>query len=118
VMELYRKEGEWLKPGDPILRLLQMNPIRYSFRIESKTPPESIFNRPVTIYVPTLEKEFSGKVTFIKPSHDIGDMYQVWVDIENTWQAFEDPGEEGLQKGYWILQPGMRAEVKSIGTVK
>lgn len=118
VMELYRKEGEWLKPGDPILRLVQMNPIRYSFRIESKTPPESIFNRPVTIYVPTLEKEFSGKVTFIKPSHDIGDMYQVWVDIENTWQAFEDPGEEGLQKGYWILQPGMRAEVKSIGTVK
>lgn len=118
VMELYRKEGEWLKPGDPILRLVQMNPIRYSFRIESKTPPESIFNRPVTIYVPALEREFSGKVTFIKPSHDIGDMYQVWVDIENTWQAFEDPGEEELQKGYWILQPGMRAEVKSIGGTK
>ncbi|MDO4628659.1 MAG: efflux RND transporter periplasmic adaptor subunit [Planctomycetia bacterium] len=115
VMELYRKQGEWLKPGDPILRLVQMNPIRYSFRIESKTPPESIFNQPVTIFVPTLNKQFQGKVTYIKPSHDIGDMYQVWVDIENTWQAFSGQDSAAKQKGYWILQPGMRAEVKKIG---
>ncbi len=115
VMELYRHQGEWLKPGDPILRLVQMNPIRYSFRIESKTPPESIFNQPVTIFVPTLNKQFQGKVTYIKPSHDIGDMYQVWVDIENTWQAFTGQDEAAKQKGYWILQPGMRAEVKKIG---
>lgn len=115
VMELYRKEGEWLKPGDPILHLVQMNPIRYSFRIESKTPPESIFNQAVTIYVPTLDKTFQGKVTYIKPSHDIGDMYQVWVDIENQWQDFQNLDGTEKQKGYWILQPGMRAEVRSIG---
>ena len=115
VMELYRKEGEWLKPGDPILRLVQMNPIRYSFRIESKTPPESIFNQAVTIYVPTLDKTFQGKVTYIKPSHDIGDMYQVWVDIENQWQDFQNLDGTEKQKGYWILQPGMRAEVRNIG---
>lgn len=115
VMELYRKEGEWLKPGDPILHLVQMNPIRYSFRIESKTPPESIFNQAVTIYVPTLDKTFQGKVTYIKPSHDIGDMYQVWVDIENQWQDFQNLDGTEKQKGYWILQPGMRAEVRNIG---
>lgn len=115
VMELYRKEGEWLKPGDPILHLVQMNPIRYSFRIESKTPPESIFNQAVTIYVPTLDKTFQGKVTYIKPSHDIGDMYQVWVDIENQWQDFQNLDGTEKQKGYWTLQPGMRAEVRSIG---
>lgn len=115
VMELYRKEGEWLKPGDPILHLVQMNPIRYSFRIESKTPPESIFNQTVTIYVPTLDKTFQGKVTYIKPSHDIGDMYQVWVDIENQWQDFKNLDGTEKQKGYWTLQPGMRAEVRNIG---
>jgi len=115
VMELFRKEGEWLKPGDPILHLVQMNPIRYSFRIESTTPPESVFNQPVKIYVPTLNKTFQGKVTYIKPSHDIGDMYQVWVDIENQWQDFQNLDGTEKQKGYWTLQPGMRAEVKSIG---
>ncbi|MBQ6109030.1 MAG: HlyD family efflux transporter periplasmic adaptor subunit [Thermoguttaceae bacterium] len=115
VMELYRKEGEWLKPGDPILHLVQMNPIRYSFRIESTTPPESIFNQAVTIYVPTLDKTFQGKVMYIKPSHDIGDMYQVWVDIENQWQDFQNLDGTEKQKGYWILQPGMRAEVRKIG---
>ena len=107
--------GEWLKPGDPILHLVQMNPIRYSFRIESTTPPESIFNQSVTIYVPTLDKTFQGKVMYIKPSHDIGDMYQVWVDVENQWQDFQNLDGTEKQKGYWILQPGMRAEVRSIG---
>ncbi len=115
VMELYRKEGEWLKPGDPILHLVQMNPIRYSFRIESQTPPESIFSQPVTIYVATLNREFKGKITYIKPSHDIGDMYQVWVDIENTWQSYPSQEASQKQKGYWVLQPGMRAEVRKIG---
>lgn len=115
VMEIFRKEGEWLKPGDPILHLVQMNPIRYSFRIESKTPPESVFGQPVKLFIPTIGREVQGTVTFIKPSHDIGDMYQVWVDIENTWQPFKNQSETAIQKGYWILQPGMRAEVKSIG---
>ena len=114
-MEIFRKEGEWLKPGDPILHLVQMNPIRYSFRIESKTPPESVFGQPVKLFIPTIGREVQGTVTFIKPSHDIGDMYQVWVDIENTWQPFKNQSETAIQKGYWILQPGMRAEVKSIG---
>ncbi len=115
VMEIFRKEGEWLKPGDPILHLVQMNPIRYSFRIESKTPPESIFGQTVKLFIPTIGREVQGTITFVKPSHDIGDMYQVWVDIENTWQPFKNHSETAIQKGYWILQPGMRAEVKSIG---
>ena len=100
VVEKFRHAGEWVKPGDPLLRLIRMDTMRIKFTLDVKTNPMSeVMNREVEVTVPLLPgKTFQGKVTFISPVIESGTRYQVWAEIANQQES-----------GCWILQPGMQA---------
>lgn len=99
VVERFKNVGEWVKPGDPLLRLIRMDVVRVKFLLDAKTIPVSqVRGRTVQVTVPILPgKTFSGKVTFISPLIESGTRYQVWAEIPNQ-----------QENGYWILQPGMQ----------
>ena len=100
VVEKFRHAGEWVKPGDPLLRLIRMDTMRIKFTLDVKTNPMSeVMNRAVEVTVPLLPgKTFQGKVTFLSPVIESGTRYQVWAEITNQ-----------QENGCWILQPGMQA---------
>ncbi|MDO4574503.1 MAG: efflux RND transporter periplasmic adaptor subunit [Planctomycetia bacterium] len=100
VVERFRNAGEWVKPGDPLLRLIRMDTVRVKFLLDAQTVPMAgIRGKTVQVTVPILPgKTFSGKVTFVSPLIESGTRYQVWAEIQNV-----------QENGVWTLQPGMQA---------
>ncbi|MFH0812495.1 MAG: efflux RND transporter periplasmic adaptor subunit [Pseudomonadota bacterium] len=64
--------GDFLRIGDPIVRLVQLNPLEVSFRVDEKYKPYLYLKQPVTVTVAAYpEKKFQGEVYFISPDVDI-----------------------------------------------
>ncbi len=103
VLERFRHQGEWVKPGDPLLRLARLDVVRLKFQLDARqVPMAGVRGRNVTITAPLLPgKSFHGKVTFVDPVLIAGSKYQVWVEIQNV-----------QENGEWQLKPAMRANAK------
>ena len=62
VEKIYRNEGEWVQPGDPIMRVVQMDELKIEGFINAKLyPPSVILNATVTV---ELNKTFGAPETF------------------------------------------------------
>ncbi|MDO4571092.1 MAG: efflux RND transporter periplasmic adaptor subunit [Planctomycetia bacterium] len=105
VVERFRQAGEWVKPGDPLLKIMNLEKVRIKFVVSASVPQSQLMGQEVVVSAPGHSSEtFRGIVTFIDPNIDQGMNYQVWAEIQNR-----------QQDGFWILKPGMaaRAELKS-----
>ncbi|MDO4550607.1 MAG: efflux RND transporter periplasmic adaptor subunit [Planctomycetia bacterium] len=100
VVERYRHLGEWVKPGDPILRLIRMDVVRIKFTLDVESVPmATVRGRNVEVKVHTLpNRVFQGRVTFVNPVLESGTRYQVWAEIQNE-----------QEDGFWLLNSGMHA---------
>ena len=96
--------GEWVRPGDPVARIVRMDRLRvvglmkreFFFRQELKGRPVY-----VNVSLPHGRTErFSGKITFVSPLVEKRQLYRVIAEVENHgW------------KGEWLLEPGMLVEM-------
>lgn len=103
VVQLYRKPGEWVKPGDAIARIIRMDTLRVEGFVDaSKYLPEDIDRRSVTVIIkrPNREpEEFTSKISFVSPVVEASGEYRVWAEVENR-----------VARGkHWVLRPGMEA---------
>ncbi len=116
VVKLYRRSGEWVQPGDPVVHVVRMDRLR----VEGMLPavdqrdrdgrllsrgysPAEIDRRPVSVQVelPGGRREiFTGQVMFVSPIVQAGGQYRFWAEVENRKQA-----------DHWLLLPGLLAEV-------
>ncbi len=100
VRELYRHEGEWLKPGDPVLHLIRIDKLRIEgFLNVARFDRHEVRNRPVTVTVELARDQkatFQGRVTSVDPVVQAGGEYSVWAEVQNT-QIHDE----------WVLMPGM-----------
>lgn len=104
IVQLYRHAGEWVAPGDPIVRLVRMDRLRVEgFVRAADRSPADVLDRPVTINVHTgrggVEK-FESTISFASPLVESDGQYRVWAEIENRFRA-----------DHWILRPGLTAEM-------
>ncbi len=99
VVQVYRQVGEWVQPGQPIARVIDLKKLKVSCRCQLKdAAPESIGEEAVFIHD---GKEFKAKVVFASPEidPDVQD-FIVWAEVENADGALK-PGMSGsieLQK--------------------
>lgn len=105
VIEVVRHAGEWVNPGDRIMRIVRMKTVRVEGMLRiGDVSPTQVHDRPVTV-VATLTGnrpvEFNGRIVFVAPELVAGDKYRVVAEVENR----ED-------RGAWLLLPGMKAEMK------
>lgn len=105
VIEVYRREGEWVNPGDRILRLVRMKTLRVEGRLRlADVAHTQVADRPVTV-VATLtgnrSVEFKGQIVFVAPELEAGDKYRVIAEVENR-----------EEHGVWLLLPGMKPVMK------
>jgi multidrug efflux pump subunit AcrA (membrane-fusion protein) len=105
VIELSRHEGEWVQPGDPVMRLVRVDLLRVVGFLNAKNyQPSEFQGRPVQIEVALARGQratFPGKIVFVSPLIQAGDEFQVRAEVENR-----------KQNGAWVLSPGQSAEMK------
>lgn len=104
VVDLKHHEGEWVQPGDTVLRLLRVDRLRIEgFLKASEFDPVELANRPVTVTVTLAhdrQEKFQGKVIFVNPSVEAGGEFRVRVEVLNR-----------KENEFWLLRPGQTAEM-------
>lgn len=99
VVQVYRQAGEWVQPGQPIARLIDLKTLRVSCRCYLKdASPDQIASEAIFV---VADKQYKAKVVFVSPEIDpnVGD-FIVWAEVENPTGALK-PGMNGkvvLQK--------------------
>jgi len=104
VVKRQKEDGEWVKPGDPVIQLVQMDHLRIEAFLEgSQLAPAEVLKRPVSVRV-TLPRgqqaTCEGEITYVSPLVEAGSRFLVKADVVNR-----------QQDGYWLLRPGMKAEM-------
>ena len=106
LVQLYRKPGEWVSPGDPVARIVRMDKLRVEGFVDaSRYLPEDIEGREVTVIIrrPNREaEEFKSTISFVSPIVEASGDYRVWAEVDNRTS----------QGKHWVLRPGMEAEMQ------
>jgi multidrug efflux pump subunit AcrA (membrane-fusion protein) len=99
VQAIYRREGEWVKAGDPVMRLVRMDRLR----VEAQLPSDQYNREDVHSHRVTVEFErargekvsFTGKIIYTGLRETASKMIQVRAEVDN--QVVAD---------HWVLHPG------------
>jgi RND family efflux transporter MFP subunit len=107
VVQLHLHKGEWVKPGDPVLHVVQLDRLKVEAYPEiSQFAAGQLIDRPVTIEAVLQDRtlEFNGKITFVSPLIEgiekVG-TYRIKAEVENR-----------QENGEWLLKPGMYVDMK------
>lgn len=104
VAQVVRHTGDWVQPGDPVLRLVRMDKLYavVGFNV-NEYPANEIIGQPVTVTA-TLARgktqTFSGRVVGVSPLVEVNNIFRVWAEIDNH-----------KDNGVWLLRDGMAAEM-------
>jgi macrolide-specific efflux system membrane fusion protein len=88
VVEVLRHPGEWVEPGEKVLRIVRIDRLRAEGLIhESKVPP-NFLGAAVSVATNVAgkgEMTFPGKVVFVSPEINvINSQIRFWADIDNS----------------------------------
>jgi macrolide-specific efflux system membrane fusion protein len=108
VVEVLRQPGEWVEPGEKVLRIVRMDRLRVEGMVHARNLPPDLRGAPVTIAMELPgkgETTFAGKVVFVSPEiSPVNGQVRVWAEVEN---------KDGL------LKPGLRPRMTIVpGTVE
>ncbi|GHT41228.1 hypothetical protein FACS189443_2720 [Planctomycetales bacterium] len=99
VVKIEHTEGEWLREGDVVLEIKQLNTLRFRGKVDARLYEiNELEGRPATVYVTLASgknEAFPGKVVFVDPQVDVGGVYHVYIDVQNKPSG-----------NSWQLQPG------------
>lgn len=87
VAEIHRHRGEWVQPGEPILRILRLDRLRAEGLLDAQAVRGDLNSRPVKLTVKQGDKaaqQYAGKIVFVSPEIDpVNGQVRVWAEIEN-----------------------------------
>jgi multidrug resistance efflux pump len=99
IVEVFAQSGEWVKPGDPVIRIIRMDRLRVEgFVNAAKHTPGEIAGKEVRVSVPLARgatATFKGRITFVDPRVHAGNESRIWAEVENR-----------QEQGQWLLRPG------------
>lgn len=105
VVELLIQAGEWVNPGDPIMRIIRFDTLRVEGFVQaSQYDPGELVNRPVTVEVELARgrrERQQGKVVYVDSRVQAGGEYRVWAEITNQ-----------QENGQWLFRPGLIAAMR------
>jgi len=100
VVQVNRRRGEWVEPGEKVVRILRLDRLRAEGFLKAQHLSHDLKNRQVELTVDLPGDpgaEFPGRVVFLSPEIDpVNSQVDIWVEINN----------EDLR-----LRPGMRAKL-------
>jgi multidrug resistance efflux pump len=102
IFERMHNQGEWVRAGEPILKLIHLNEMRVEARIRlGNYSPLQLVNAPVRVNVAIggSTRTFNSKIEFVSPVVEFNSV-RVWTRVPN-----EMVGED------WLLSDGMEATI-------
>lgn len=104
VVQVYRKIGEWVSPGDPILRIVDFQTLRVEgFLKINDYLRQDIDGQPVTVEIQMPRgrtESFESTISYVSPLVQASGDYRVVCEVTNR-----------KSNGYWVMLPGMDAEL-------
>jgi macrolide-specific efflux system membrane fusion protein len=105
IEEVKQVVGDWVRAGDPIVRLVQMDRLKINGSLPyDPLTPAAVRGKPVTVKVRLAggrEQAFAGRVDSTGSVYGRGD-FDIIVEVENQKGA----------DGDWMLMPGMTATIE------
>lgn len=102
VQKIYAHLGEWVKPGDTVIRLIRMDRLRVEGYLDKdKYSPAEVAERPViveSVLANGRKVQFPGKIVFVDPEIQGEHEYEVRAEVDNK-----------QENGHWLLRPGLPA---------
>ncbi len=87
VVEKMRRQGDWVKPGDPILRVVRLDTLRAEGFVDAAMIDTLRCGLDVTVTAAVGEKEVvtrPGKIVFTSPEIDpVNNEVRFWVEFDN-----------------------------------
>ncbi|NIP84958.1 MAG: HlyD family efflux transporter periplasmic adaptor subunit, partial [Planctomycetales bacterium] len=103
IVEIRRSKGEWVHPGDPVLRIQRMDQLRVEGYVNiNQHSRQQVAGRSVVAKVDLgggRTATFNGKITFVSPENLAGGDYRVRAQLNNKKE----------KNGDWLLFPGQKA---------
>ncbi|NLX55762.1 MAG: efflux RND transporter periplasmic adaptor subunit [Planctomycetaceae bacterium] len=88
VVQVHRHRGEWVKPGDAVVRILRLDRLRAEGFVPMEHWSHDLQGRPVRVLVdlPTgAGVEVPGKIVFVDPEIDpFNAQIRIWAEVENS----------------------------------
>lgn len=107
IVEVYKHMGEWVQPGDQVLRLVRLDKVRVEgFVYAAEAGRGDVEGKPVkvTVYLPGEKQTVvNGRVDYASPlieGSGRNRQYRIWAEVDNQ---FVD--------GNFLIQPGASAEM-------
>ncbi len=112
VVQVNQKRGEWVQPGQSVLRILRIDRLRAEGFLNASELYEDVTGRPVTLVVNLPGKpnvKFAGTVVFVSPEvNPVNGQIRVWAEFDNP-QLLLRPG----LRGKMTIQPGPTKSAKT-----
>ena len=101
VVEVLKHVGEWVEPGDTVVRIVRMDRMRVEGFLPAQRADANLIGKPAEVTVQLHADEtidVQGEVTFVSPEiHPVNGMVRLWVEISNDKS---------------LLRPGLHATIK------
>lgn len=98
VVEIHRRRGEWVQPGDRVLRIIRMDRLRAEGFIDAARSRPDLVGATAELRVALPDDPqatFEGKVVFVSPEIDpVNGQVRVWAEFDNPSNRLQ-PGLRG-----------------------
>lgn len=86
VAEIHHHRGEWVQPGEPVLRMLRLDRLRAEGLVDASAVRDDLNGRPVRLTVKGDDEAtvYRGEVVYVSPEIDpVAGQVRVWAEIDN-----------------------------------
>ena len=86
IVQLYVRKGEWVKPGQQALRIVNVDRLKAEGFVASAQATPELDGKPIRLTVTSVadSKPFDGMIVFVSPEVDpITGQVRVWAEIDN-----------------------------------
>ncbi len=87
VVQVYRHRGEWVKPGESVVRILRMDRLRAEGFVKAELAGQHLMGRAVRLVLNRPGSPpwvLSGKIVFLDPEIDpVTHQVRIWAEVEN-----------------------------------
>lgn len=88
VADVSQSRGQWVKPGDTVVRLLRIDRVRAEAFVDARYADAELLDRTVQLSLGPSAGDnatFQGKIVFVSPEIDpVNAQLLVWAEIDNT----------------------------------